>query len=130
MATIGGHTKAEVLEEKDINGLHMVTCRACEACAHAVTVEEAKADLSRTACTTDCENCKALEHSTDTKPAVPLGGTCNDILHICPNDNTRWWQTNTHFHMWQRVTNEREWRSLKNEALRRPINPDYLDSPW
>lgn len=122
MDIIGGHQRAEVLEGKDVNGLYMVVCRDCETCAHANTIEKARADLSRTPCTKDCENCKALKHSTDTKPAVPLEGTCNDVLHTCPNDNTTWWQFNTHYHLWKQVTSHAEFTSLRRDYPQRPRN--------
>ena len=55
----------------------------------------------------DCANCESLEKSTDRHPAVPLGGSCTDVLHICPNDGQRWWQMNTFFHLWQRVDSDK-----------------------
>jgi hypothetical protein len=70
-----------------------------------------------------CSNCEALEHSHDRKPAVPLRGSCNDILHECPLCKQKWWQINTHFHLWQRVKTDQEWESLKSD-LRNPVD-DY-----
>lgn len=70
-----------------------------------------------------CENCDRLDHSCDTKPAVPDGGTCNDILYVCPCGQ-RWWQYNTHFHLWQRANTDRQWEGLK-EDLRAPAFEDY-----
>ncbi len=126
MAGIGPHALTKVLEEKDVNGLRMVMCRACNAYAHALTVEEAKADLAKTPCSADCENCKALGHSHAQKPAMPLNGSCNNILHTCPNDNTRWWQFNTHFHLWKRVTSDGEWEGLRRD-MRNLSDSEYLD---
>lgn len=114
METAGEHTKVERLEQKDINGRLMVVCRSCDTFAHAHTHKEAVDDLSTTSCAPNCANCKSLSNSNDRAPAVPLRGSCNDVLHVCPNDGNRWWQMNTHFHLWQRVTSDREWQSLRN----------------
>jgi hypothetical protein len=75
---------------------------------------------------TECANCEALEHSFDQKPAVPRGGSCNDILHECPLDGQRWWQFNTHFHLWRKVRDDREWECLQNDLR----NPEPADSLW
>jgi len=112
MTRVGPHKQVGTVNQRDINGRVMVGCRECGTYAHAPTEEEATQDLSRTSCSPACENCKSLRYSYDGKPAVPIRGSCNDILHTCPNDSNRWWQTNTHFHLWQQVTSEREWESL------------------
>lgn len=70
-----------------------------------------------------CRKCERLEKSTDTRPAVPDGGTCNDILYYCPCGQ-RWWQYNTYFHLWQCVNNDAEWEALK-AGLRAPAWDDY-----
>jgi len=75
--------------------------------------------------TNECSNCEALEHSHDQRPAVPIGGSCNDILHECPLDGQKWWQYNDHFHLWQRVESNRQWESLKEE-LRNPMPEDCV----
>jgi len=113
MEAIGQHKHTEISERKDINGLSMVSCRDCGACAHAIDVLTAKHDLAMTLCAPDCENCNNLRHSYDRNPAVPLDGTCNTILHVCPNDGNRWWQSNGHFHLWKQVTSPGEWDTLK-----------------
>jgi hypothetical protein len=118
--TVGPHQNVEKLSRKDINGRHMVMCWDCSTSAHAFDEAEAVADLSKVSCSPDCVNCNSLNHSCTSKPAVPFGGTCNDRLHVCPNDGNRWWQTNGHFHLWQQVTSDREW-----EAIRNPRNGQY-----
>mgnify|MGYP001566837222 FL=1 len=110
---------------KDVNGRYMIICRDCKTDAHAYTVLEAYDDLAVTACEPNCENCKSLRHSYDGKPAVPIGGTCNIILHICSNDGNRWWQSNTYYHLWNQVTSSREWEGLQKE-LRSPSNRQGL----
>lgn len=112
MEALGLHMHTETLSMKDINGLTMVKCVDCDACAHAINEEKAKEDLAKTACSPDCENCKKLRHSYDRNPAVPQGGSCNDVYHICPNDGNRWWQFNAHFHLWEQVTDRREWNAV------------------
>lgn len=96
----------------------MVRCNTCRACAHELDKNQAIEDLGNTPCEADCENCKNLKKSTLTCPAVPKNGTCNDILHICPECRNRWWQSNTHFHLWQRVTSDREWEALQEDLQR------------
>jgi hypothetical protein len=115
MEIAGPHQQVERLDRADINGLRMVMCRICNTFAHAHTDDDAVRDLGNTNCSPDCENCKRLRHSYDGAPAVPTGGSCNDELHVCPNDGNRWWQTNSHFHLWKQVTHDREW-----EVLNRP----------
>ncbi len=115
MKEIGPHKRVEILDGKDINGRYMAMCWNCETCAHAFEISEAEMDLTLIPCIKDCQNCNKLRHSTDHNPAVPLGGTCNTLLHICPNDGRRWWQMNTYFHLWQQVTSEREWQALRRE---------------
>ena len=110
----GPHSKVRVHEGKDVNGRFMVTCELCNVTAHAFTIKEATRDLSRCKCFPNCDNCKNLRHSHDKKPAVPLGGSCNDVLHVCPNDGIRWWQSNSHFHLWQVVISDDEWQSLQS----------------
>jgi hypothetical protein len=108
----GPHINVEISSTRDINGLCMVTCRVCGTCAHAVDEKQAMVDLAKTKCSSNCENCKSLRASYDGKPAVPLGGTCNDVNHVCPNDGNRWWQYNTHFHLWKQVTANSEWNVI------------------
>lgn len=115
MKAIGSHHRTELSDSKDVNGRYMVTCRDCETCAHAYQVEDAEADLASAPCVSNCDNCNKLRRSYDDAPAVPLGGTCNTVLHICPNDGRRWWQSNTHFHLWQQVTDDREWDGLHRQ---------------
>ncbi len=103
------------LGRKDVNGLTMVECTACETVAHAADEPKAKADLANASCSPNCDNCKRLRRSHDRAPAVPTGGSCHDRLHICPNDGNKWWQTNNHFHLWNQVTSEREWELLQKE---------------
>lgn len=120
METLGLHKRAEVSDTKDINNRFMVTCRDCETTAHAYKLEEARFNLSMVSCSPNCQNCKKLRHSYDRAPAVPIGGSCNDKLHVCPNDGNRWWQGNDYFHLWQQVTNDKEWEHLrKQEGFRR-----------
>ena len=113
----GSHTQVENIG-MDINSLTMVSCRVCEACAHAFSQEEALQDLSQTVCFPGCENCNNLRHSCDSKPAVPKGGRCNDRLHICPFEGNIWWQFNTHFHLWKQVTSGAEWKALQSQPPR------------
>lgn len=115
IGSVGSHWQVSVLDGKDINRRVMVTCHVCETTAHRLTQEEAIEDLRNVSCSPLCSNCKNLRHSHGGKPAVPQGGMCYDILHICPNDGNKWWQANTHFHLWQQVTHEREWEILKRE---------------
>src|SRR3989338_3371938 len=86
MKEIGAHKRAEILDDKDINGRYMAMCRDCETCAHAYELTEAETNLSLTPCIIDCANCNKIRHSHDGSPAEPLGGSCNTLLHICPND--------------------------------------------
>ncbi len=72
-----------------------------------------------------CSNCEALSKSNSTKPAVPMNGTCNDILHECPLDGQKWWQMNTHFHLWQKVKDDKQWEALR-EDLRRPVQSGHF----
>lgn len=120
METIGSHRNTEVYAQKDVNQRFMVNCRDCGTCAHAYELLEAKADLAKTPCISYCENCNNLRDSSDRKPGVPLGGNCNTVLHVCPHDGRKWWQSNTHYHMWQQVTSEREWNSLQLTQSRSP----------
>lgn len=115
METVGQHLHVEKIG-KDVNHRIMLICRDCKTCAHAFDEEEARRDLAAVKCVPDCENCKALRHSYDRKPAVPKGGSCNDITHTCPNDGNHWWQSNPYFHLWQQVTNDGEWRSVLRTA--------------
>ena len=115
MKEIGPHKQAEALDRKDINGRYMVMCRDCETYAHAFKIAEAETNLSLTPCIKDCQNCNQLRHSSSINPAVPLGGTCNTLLHRCPKDGRMWWQTNIYFHLWQQVTSYAEWVALKQE---------------
>lgn len=71
----------------------------------------------------ECSNCDALDHSFDQRPAVPLGGSCTDILHVCPVCGKRWWQFNTHFHLWKNVADDREWEALREQVA----NPTFED---
>jgi len=57
----------------------------------------------------DCANCEQLEKSCSTRPAVPMGGTCNDTFHACPRCGRRWWQFNDYFHLWQEVADDKQW---------------------
>ncbi len=114
MKAIGQHQRTEV-SGKDVNGLCMVGCLDCGTYAHAVDVASAEKDLAATTCAPDCSNCNGLRHSCDKRPAVPIGGTCNTILHTCPKDGNKWWQFNSFFHLWQQVTRPREWEILLQE---------------
>jgi hypothetical protein len=114
------HPEVEVLQKKDINGRFMVMCKICKIYAHAYKEKEALEDLSNCRCCPDCINCNNLDNSFKESPAVPEYGDRNDILHICPNCEARWWQMNNHFHLWQRVTSDEEWESLKNS------HPGYI----
>ena len=116
MEAIGRHKRTEISER-------MVRCLDCEVCAHAIDIISAKADLAATKCATNCENCKNLRHSYDGKPAVPLGGTCNTVLHVCPNDGNKWWQSNGFFHLWQQVTSQTKWVIL----LRQEAKPKHRE---
>lgn len=112
MKSIGEHQRTEVAAEKDINGRFMVGCLDCGIYAHASDIPIAETHLAITACAPNCANCKSLRDSYNRKPAVPKGGSCNDILHVCPNDGIKWWQSNDYFHLWQEVTDPKEWESL------------------
>lgn len=114
MEIAGTHQNVERLDQRDINGLAMVTCRDCGTFAHAHDHDAAVKDLGRTECSANCVNCNNLRRSGSHRPAVPIRGDCNTLLHVCPNDGNRWWQTNGHFHQWKQVTNDREWESLRN----------------
>jgi hypothetical protein len=117
MKTIGKHQRTEVAG-KDLNDYWMVYCLDCETYAHAADVSSAETDLAATACAPNCNNCKNLRHSHAEKPAVPIRGSCIDILHVCPNDGNRWWQFNTYFHPWKQVTDTKEWESLNRNNSR------------
>jgi hypothetical protein len=108
----GPHAEAKVSDRKDINGRFMVTCQACGVCAHHYDLQKAIENLRKCACNPGCKNCNALRHSHTKAPAVPLGGSCNDAYHVCPNDGIRWWQSNDHFHLWQVVTDDQEWETI------------------
>ncbi len=125
MKSIGPHLITQPLDRKDVNGRFMVTCKVCGTTAHAYKLEEAEADLSIIVCNPNCPNCKNLRNSCSTRPAVPMGGDCNTVLHQCPRDGNRWWQGNTYFHLWQQVTSEREWESLNRDLTRSHAGNDY-----
>jgi hypothetical protein len=103
----------KICEELDMNGLRMAMCLECKTHAHARTKEEALSDLSRTVCTTKCTNCSGLRLSYSSKPAIPLGGNSHDLLHVCPIDDSKWWQHNRFFHLWTQVTSDLEWKILQ-----------------
>lgn len=123
MKKLGSHEHAELVEGLDCNGRVMVRCNDCQTCAHAWKLEDAEADLAKTACSPSCQNCAALRRSYDKAPAVPEGGSCTDMLHVCPFDGNRWWQGNDHWHLWQQVTSDREWETL----LSWQANPVLVD---
>lgn len=102
---IGFHTKVAD-HGPDINHFAMVICGVCG--THAKDEE----DLAKTPCNPRCTNCQNLRHSHAKRPAVPSGGDVFDRLHVCPNDNNRWWQFNNHYHLWKQVTSEAEWESV------------------
>ncbi len=113
-ATTGPHQRVEVLGTHDCNGLTMVTCRDCKTTAHAIDELHAKANLAKVACSPDCANCKALRDSYQEQPALPAGAEDYDgLLHVCPHDGNRWWQSNRHFHLWQQVTDDGEWETVQ-----------------
>jgi len=114
MKAIGDHKRTECIGE-DINRLQIVVCRDCGTDAHAVDIPTAEKDLATIKCAPDCENCKKLRHSFDGAPAVPIGGSCNTKLHVCPYDGNRWWQFNGHFHLWKQVTAPSEWDNLQKQ---------------
>ena len=120
MEAIGPHRNAEVCAEKDVNQRFMVRCHECGTFAHAYELSEAKADLADSPCISDCENCNNLSNSFDGKPAVPLMGSCNSVLHVCPHDGRRWWQSNTYYHLWQQVTSRTEWEVLLRTQAQSP----------
>jgi hypothetical protein len=122
MKAIGQHKRTKHSGE-DINRLQMVRCLDCEADSHAIDIPTAEKNLAEVKCAPDCENCKSLRHSYSKKPAVPIDGDCNTILHTCPNDGNRWWQTNGHFHLWKQVTDQEMWKIL----LRREANPEHSE---
>jgi hypothetical protein len=88
---------------KDINNLTMIHCYDCGATAHATNEQQGRENLATTNCVKDCRNCRNLRNSHSKAPAIPEGGTCNDVHHICPNCGKRWWQFNTHLHLWQQM---------------------------
>ena len=64
-----------------------------------------------------CKECSSLEHSHSKKPAVPNGGDCQDLIHLCISCGRRWWQFNNHFHLWKHVTSKAEWNILRRSAI-------------
>jgi hypothetical protein len=129
MKPLGKHRNTEVLTTKDCNGRHMVRCLDCGIYAHATEIPTAESHLIMTACAPECKNCNNLRRSYDGRPAVPIRGSCNTILHVCPYDGNKWWQANDHFHLWQRVTDPEEWEILlreKNEKMLRAGIPMAL----
>ena len=125
METAGHHPQVERLDRKDVNGLCMVTCRVCDTTAHARSFEAAVIDLAVNAsCSPGCTNCKSLRRSYDGRPAVPLGGSSSDRLHVCPNDGNWWWQTNSHFHHWKQVTENEEWAILNRPQMSSEFDDD------
>lgn len=116
LVNIGTHGQVEILDRKDVNGRFMVKCNVCKTYAHAYSEEQAVEDLRGCSCSPNCLNCENLRKSGVTSPAVPVGGACNDKVHVCPNDGNRWWQANGHFHSWQQVTNDQEWETIKRCA--------------
>jgi hypothetical protein len=106
---VGEHTQVTD-NGPDINGFAMVVCGVCH------TRADCEEDLARVRCNAHCQNCKNLRRSNDEKPAVPAGGSSIHVLHVCPYDGNRWWQSNTHFHLWQQVTRDSEWDSLLNPS--------------
>ncbi|MEI6296986.1 MAG: hypothetical protein WCO84_05060 [bacterium] len=62
-----------------------------------------------------CGNCKSLSHSCDVRPAMPLGGSKDDMRHICPNDGNMWLQYSIGFHLWKHVTDLKEWESTHSK---------------
>ena len=123
MKELGEHARAETESGRDINHRFMATCRNCHTTAHAPTEAEAEANLAKSPCVDDCQNCNNLRHSGSTHPAVPHGGSCNTVLYICPFYKRRWWQSNTHYHLWQQVTSDKEWEILLYD-LTHPQDPD------
>ncbi len=125
METAGPHKSVERLDQRDINGLCMIVCRVCNTFAHARSHQAALVDLAVNAsCSPNCVNCKDLRKSGSHGPAVPLGGSCNDRLHICPNDGNWWWQTNGHFHHWKQVTENEEWAILNRPQMSSEFDDD------
>ncbi len=121
MVEVGPHEQAELLDQKDVNGRFMVVCRRCGTHAHSFDKDQAAKDLAKTACDPFCYNCNSLRNSSGTQPAVPINGTCNDRLHVCPFEGNRWWQVNGYFHHWQQVTENREWEILTRNSSSRQL---------
>jgi hypothetical protein len=121
LGQIGAHREVVDLEDKDVNGRPMYRCNSCST----FTRDPDHFKEAHVPCIPfdACPNCKALKGSFDRQPAVPEGGTCNDVLHICPFDGRRWWQGNGHFHMWQQVTDIREWEAVESWGTPRDKTP-------
>lgn len=52
----------------------------------------------------DCLICLEFERSNVSHPAIPLGGTLNDLFFICPCCESHWVKVNVYSHLWQRKT--------------------------
>ena len=126
MIVAGDHYNVLADGRTDINGRIIVICHDCSASGHAVTEEQALLDLATARCAPYCFNCKALRHSHDRKPAVPVDGSVTDLIHVCPFDGNRWWQYNTHWHLWKHVTSGSEWEHIRFPSQELDMHPEWL----
>ena len=104
--TVGTHVGVRKTEGGTRNTRPTFHCLDCGAIGHS---EE---EMLFMICSSECKNCQSLRGSHSKAPAVPLDGDCNTLLHTCPNDGNKWWQSNDFFHLWQRVRSQREWDGL------------------
>jgi hypothetical protein len=112
LGSIGGHSEIVQLDGPDVNGREMFQCSACRTFTR--DKEHFRESFVPCAPIQGCRNCLALSRSNDREVAVPDGGNCNNITHVCPHDGRRWWQSNTHFHIWQQVTDPLEWQVVRS----------------
>ena len=64
-----------------------------------------------------CTHCEHLERNSERRPARPKDGDVNDLSHVCPHCQRRWWQFNEYFHFLKHVTNPAEWDTIRRQQI-------------
>jgi len=111
MKAIGGHERTE--SETINNGSRVaVTCLDCGSCSVEETLSAAEEFLAQAKCVPDCQNCQNLRYSHRDRPAVPINGTRDMTLYVCPNEGNKWHQYNKSEASWQQIMNPAQWSTL------------------